>query len=401
MISPLGRRIGVYEILSRIGAGGMGEVYRPRDTKLGRDVALKILPPALMTDPNREIRFEHEARILAALNHPNIAAIYDFRGRGLNRLGARRTGAGAGARRRTDARRTPDREGPDADRRTRSVRSHVQVAEALEAAHEKGIVHRDLKPANIKITADGTRQGARFRPREDFARRCGRPLGTLADWPTITSRVHATAGVVGTAAYMSPEQARGQASRQADRHLGVRVRPVTDVGWACGVRARNHVHTIAAILQLEPDWAALPRSTSPAINRLLRRCLQKDRGARLQHMAAASETLRDALDVPFHKPWAALTARLKIATFVLSGVAVVAVISFPTFRDALLQSPAQSPLANVFSPVHRQLTFAGNVGEAAVSPDGRSFAYTSAGRLLVQRFLGWTSGRNRPRRAWG
>ena len=385
MISPVGRRIGVYEIRSRIGAGGMGEVYRARDTKLGRDVALKILPPALMTDPNREARFEREARILAALNHPNIAAIYHVE-KADDSSGSEQ-GVLALVLELVEGQTLAERMMHGAVPIAETLAIASQVAVALEAAHRKGVVHSDLKPANIMITPVGSVKVLDFGLAEIARDATASELSQMA---TVThARTH-DGTVAGTPAYMSPEQARGHAvDRRTDIWAFGCVLYELLTGRAAFARATMS-DTIAAILEREPDWAALPRSTSPAIHRLLRGCLEKDRGARVQHMAAANETLTDTLhDLQSLKPWPALTGtRLTIAAVVLAGLAVAAVIALPTFRDALGQPPAQSPLAHAVSPIHRQLTFAGNVRQAALSPDGRSFAYTSAGRLLIQEISG-------------
>ena len=212
-----GTRIGPYEIIGILGEGGMGRVYRARDTTLGRDVAIKVLPEAFATDPERLARFEREARTLAALNHSNIATIYGFdqssralvmelvSGRGLDELIA------------------PQGQGPSAQGLTEFLRIAGQIADALDAAHEIGIVHRDLKPANIKVRDDGQVKVLDFGLAKALDSAGGSGSGDAANSPTITSPVTALGVILGTAAYMSPEQARG---RGVDKRADI---------WAFGV----------------------------------------------------------------------------------------------------------------------------------------------------------------------
>jgi Serine/threonine protein kinase len=206
-----GRRLGVYQIETRIGAGGMGEVYRARDTKLGRDVAIKVLPRALTRNADRRARFEREARLLASLNHPHIAQVYGFEesdeilalvmelvpGETLDAIIQ-----------------------PGGIRPAHALAIARQICDALEAAHEKGIVHRDLKPANIKVTPDGVVKVLDF----GLAKSCAGESVNAADLPVERSDGTNQGVILGTATYMSPEQARGQAGRQAHGHLGVRLR---------------------------------------------------------------------------------------------------------------------------------------------------------------------------------
>ena len=295
MIST-GTRLGVYEVLAPLGSGGMGEVYRARDRKLGRDVAIKILPEAFALDPERLARFEREAQVLASLNHPHIAQIY-------------------GVIEQPPALVMEFVDGEDlAERLTRgriaideALDLAKQIAEALEAAHERGIVHRDLKPANVMVSPSGTVKVLDFglakavdsllagRGNDDAA-------PSLANSPTFTSpgqdvgsgRTHVGA-IMGTAAYMSPEQARG---RPVDRR--------TDV-WAFGCvlfemlagrplfGGASASDVIAAILKDAPPLAAVPTDTPAPVRRLLRRCLEKDPAKRLDSMAAARLEIEDAL----------------------------------------------------------------------------------------------------------
>ena len=226
--SLAGRQIGAYQILSLLGAGGMGEVYRARDAKLGRDVAIKVLPASFASDPERLHRFEREARLLAALNHPHIADPRVRRGRRRPRP-HHGTGGGRHAGGKTGANASGAvSSGLPLDE---ALKIGGQIAEALEAAHEKGIIHRDLKPANIKLTRRRG-QGARLRPGEGiFERRAGRICRSCHTATDLRA-----GAIVGTPDYMSPEQARGQGDRQANRHLGVRVRAVRDADRARGIR---------------------------------------------------------------------------------------------------------------------------------------------------------------------
>jgi serine/threonine protein kinase/Tol biopolymer transport system component len=267
-----GRMIGSYRILSLIGAGGMGEVYRAHDTKLRRDVAIKILPPECMADPDRRARFEREARILATLNHPHIAAIYGFEEadavRGLVlELVEGETLAERIAR------------GPVAVGHALPIAQ--QIAGALDAAHEKGIVHRDLKPANIKLTPEGLAKVLDFGLAKAMK---GDPAGPA---PSITASGTREGVILGTAPYMSPEQARGQPTDKR-----------TDI-WAFGCvlyemltgRAAFEGDTttdvLAAVVNREPDWDRLPSSVPPPVRHLLERCLEKDARRRLRDIGDA------------------------------------------------------------------------------------------------------------------
>src|SRR5262245_25073637 len=273
----VGRRIGVYELTAAIGAGGMGEVYRARDTRLGRDVAIKILPEAFTADSDRLRRLEREARLLAALNHPNIATIYGLEGTGSSRAIAMELVDGE-----TLAERISRARGKGGVPTTEALRVARQSAEALDAAHEKGIVHRDLKPANIKVTRDGVVKVLDF----GLAKLAPCPDAAVATHaPTVSIEGTQDGMIVGTAAYMSPEQARGESlDKRADIWAFGCVLYEMLAGRAAFARP-TITDTFAAILEREPDWTAVPAHTPPPIRRLLRRCLEKDRTRRLADIA--------------------------------------------------------------------------------------------------------------------
>jgi Tol biopolymer transport system component len=282
--SLAGRQIGSYKILSLLGAGGMGEVYRARDLKLGRDVAVKVVADAFPSSPERLARFEREAQVLATLNHPHIGAIYgweeadDVRGLVLELV------EGATLAERLALHPLPMTEG---------LTVAVQIADALEAAHEKGIIHRDLKPANIKITSDGIVKVLDFGLAKIFAKEDSSP--NVSQIAALTNEGTVDGVIAGTAGYMSPEQARG---KTVDKR--------TDI-WAFGcvmyeiLTARpafggeTASDTIAAIFEREPDWNALPAQTPASIRRLLQRCLEKDPKRRMRDIGDARLEIEEAL----------------------------------------------------------------------------------------------------------
>jgi Tol biopolymer transport system component len=287
-----GSRLGPYEILAAIGAGGMGEVYRARDTRLNREVALKILPEVFAADADRLARFRREAQVLASLNHPHIAAIYGFEDSG-----------------ETHALVLELIEGPTlADRIAKgpipfdeALPIARQIADALEAAHEQGIVHRDLKPANIKLRPDGTVKVLDFglaKAREP----AGAASAGASEPPTITAITQAET-ILGTPAYMSPEQARG---KLVDERTDIWAFGCVLFEMLAGRRCFEHLDssadTIAAILTRDPDWRALPPDTPEPIRRVLRRCLNKDPAGRLHHLADAKLEIDEALASPIAFP---------------------------------------------------------------------------------------------------
>jgi eukaryotic-like serine/threonine-protein kinase len=363
-----GAHLGPYEILSAIGAGGMGEVYRARDSKLGRDVAVKVLPEAFASDAERMARFQREAKVLASLNHPNIAAIY-----GLEDSGG------------TQALVMELVEGPTLADRIKlgpipvdeALGIAKQICEALEYAHERGIVHRDLKPANVKVTNDGTVKILDFGLAKAVE---GDPASIdISNSPTI-SRVASRAGILlGTAAYMAPEQTKG---RSVDRRADI---------WAFGCvlyemltakmafQGDSVAETLAAVIKQDADWSRLPAATPASIRQLLQRCLKKDPKQRLQAIGDARLTLDEALTGTPEaaslaaQPVPALTWH-RVLPWAVSGVLAVA-LAAGAFLFFLRQSPHSSPETMRFQI--RPAAKLANGGVFALSPDGRQLAFAA------------------------
>ncbi len=374
-----GTTLGSYQILALLGAGGMGEVYRARDAKLHRDVAIKVLLPAVANDPDRLARFSREAQVLASLNHPNIAAIYGLEDDGNVRALVMELVEGPTLAERIAQGAVPLDEALPIAR---------QIAEALEAAHEQGIVHRDLKPANIKIRPDGTVKVLDFGLAKAIDQAASRrPQADLANSPTLS--IHATeAGLIlGTAAYMSPEQAAGKVVDQR-----------TDL-WAFGVVLMEMLtgrrvfdgetvsHVLAAVLKDDPDWTALPPTTPASIRRLLRRCLEKDRKRRLPDAADARLEIDDAplaasgdgsrVAVPVSRPAWRRALPVVAATVIALGVGGTAVWL------AMRESSTPPAVVRVTIALHPGEV----VGTTLLDPD---LAVSLDGRRLV--YLGTAGG---------
>jgi serine/threonine protein kinase/Tol biopolymer transport system component len=378
-----GQRIGAYQIASRIGAGGMGEVYQARDTTLNRQVAIKVLLPAVAGDPDRLARFRREARVLASLNHPHIAQIHGFEDAvGLHALVMELVAGPTLADRIAG--------GPIPIDEALAIAS--QIADALEAAHEQGIIHRDLKPANIKVREDGTVKVLDF----GLAKGLDVPSGGVdaMESPTLTAPASEAGVILGTAAYMSPEQARG---KEVDRRADL---------WAFGcvlyemlTRQRafggdTPTDVLAAVVATEPDWTRLPAETPAAIRTLLRRCLEKHRARRLDSAVAARLEIDDVLATPaarriveperIQSPRAAappsdrasLRRRPRPWTM-LGGVAAVAVLVAAGGVWRLWEQDYfwRNPLAN--ATIARLTDFEGDEVDAAISPDGKFTVFLS------------------------
>jgi serine/threonine protein kinase/Tol biopolymer transport system component len=382
-----GTRIGPYEILGSLGAGGMGEVYRARDSRLGREVALKVLPESVAQDADRLARFRREAQTLAALNHPHIAQIH---------------GLEDGA---TPAIVMELVEGATLDELIRSkgslpiddaVSIARQLAEALETAHEQGVIHRDLKPANIKVRPDGTVKVLDFGLAKALAPAEAGALNQLNS-PTITTPAMTAAGMIlGTAAYMSPEQARG---RVVDRRADIWAFGCVLFEMLSGKRAfegETVTDTIAAVVTREPEWAGLPAATPSHIRTLLARCFVKDPRQRLRDIGDARIELERPTTAPANASAVIATASTSrprawmpwaIATASLAGAIGIGWWALAAASGSSSPRPVRFVIA---SPVGTGLDVAGTIrsaGVATLSPDGTRLAMLATslgGRLWIR-----------------
>ena len=398
---PLGPgvRVGPYEIVSAIGTGGMGEVYRARDTRLKRDIALKFLPVSFASDPDRLARFQREAEVLASLNHPNIATIH-----GLEE--ARTEGGPAEAGPFVRALIMELVEGETlADRIARgpipvdeALPIAKQVAEALEAAHEQGIIHRDLKPANIKVRPDGAVKVLDFGlgklndPNAQNVPNVPNDPNRFSLSPTITSPALMTGvGVLlGTAAYMSPEQAKGRA---ADKRSDIWAFGCVLYEMLTGRRAfpgDDVAEALAAVIKSEPDWQTLPDDTPASIRRLLRRCTEKDRRERLHDIGDAQLELKDVLsgvaNARQHIAPSRAGRRERVA-LMLALIAAVAASAGGMFVWRSRGSVARTEAIKFSVLPPTNTTFGGMPGggtgvapQIALSPDGRHVAFVAASK---------------------
>jgi serine/threonine protein kinase/Tol biopolymer transport system component len=398
-----GSRLGSYEIAERIGAGGMGEVYRATDTTLGRQVALKILPEAVAADVERLARFDREAKILATLSHPNIAVIYGVE---------RSSSTPALVMELVDGPTLSDRlaQGPIPIDETIEIAK--QIAAALEAAHHAGVIHRDLKPANIKLRDDGVVKVLDF----GLAKTLAAPGGAASSAsmsPTMTSPALTAGGVIlGTASYMAPEQARG---RPADHRADI---------WAFGCVLFEMLtgkrpfgsdgdtvsDAIAAVLKTEPDWRALPSDMPDSIRRLVRRCLAKDPRERLHDIADARLELRDADAAeagppPSRRmflPWLIAAASGIVVIVVLAGLPLVRSEAEPrdaghVYRTLILPPvpPTGSPASQSGPRLARGVALspaADRIAFVAPSADGRLLLWIRRLDVLTAQPLAGTDG---------
>jgi eukaryotic-like serine/threonine-protein kinase len=367
-----GVRLGPYEIVALIGAGGMGEVYRARDCKLTRDVALKILPELFAHDPERLARFTREANLLATLNHPNIAAIYGFESSDHVPALVLEMVEGPTLADRIDRGAMPTDEALPIAR---------QIAQALEAAHAQGIVHRDLKPANVKVRDDGAVKVLDFGLAKAIAAESSPAV--VAASPTITSPAATAMGtIMGTAAYMSPEQARGRA---VDKRSDIWSFGAVLYEMLTGRRAfdgEDVSDTLASILKQEPDWSALPPDTPVSLQRVLRRCLAKDPRQRLHDMADVRIELDDSgtEGAQPSPPVASGGLRaLERASWMAVALALAVAGGYALFRERAPEAVAPVLRFQVPPPAKHTFGALGGSGAlatlSALSPDGTKLVF--------------------------
>jgi hypothetical protein len=376
----IGTRIGPYEITAKLGEGGMGVVYKAKDFQLGREVALKVLPEGLTADPERAARFEREARLLAQLNHPNIAQVYGFEtAADGSRALVMELVEGPTLAERLEAGPLPFNE---------SLSVSLQVAQALEEAHEKGIVHRDLKPQNIKASMEGKVKVLDFGLAKAMdptgASGVGSGAGSpsqLAQSPTLTLGATQMGVILGTAAYMSPEQAKGLA---VDKRADVWAFGVVLYEMLAGGRlfdGETVPETLAGVIRAEIDLAALPPETPPSLRRLLERCLERDPKRRLRDIGEARVLLERPLE-PARPPATAAAPRAgrrERVAWIATGLAV-GLAAWALLRPAATVSA--SPMGAV-TRLHllppEGLRFNPVDGPVALSPDGARIAFRVEG----------------------
>jgi len=361
-----GTTLGSYEILAPLGAGGMGEVYRAKDTKLDRQVAIKILPDALAQDPDRLARFDREAKVLASLNHPNIAQIYGIEGNAL----------------------VMELVQGDTLKCPAPLEYAKQIAEALEAAHEKGVTHRDLKPANIMVTPEGVVKVLDFGLAFVATEKSGDPMNS----PTLTMRATDAGMIMGTAAYMSPEQASG---KPVDKRADI---------WSFGVvlwemltgsrlfHGETVSHTLADVLRGPIEFDKLPKETPSRIRELLKRCLDRDAKMRLRDIGEARVVIGRVLAAPggTEVPLQA-EARATWVPWIVAGVSILALVGFLLYNAT--RPAALRPLIRLSVDLGPEAV-AGRFTTTAISPDGLRVAFAAKGadgkQALATRLLSET-----------
>ena len=368
----IGTTIAHYKITEKIGQGGMGEVYRATDTKLNRDVALKVLPEAFAQDQQRMARFSREAQVLASLNHPNIASIYGLEESDGKQALVLELVEGEDLAERLKRGAIPLEE---------SLKIALQMAEALEAAHEKGIIHRDLKPANVKITPEGVVKVLDF----GLAKALEEEVvpEDISQSPTISQLATKAGIILGTAAYMSPEQARG---KQVDRRTDIWAFGAVLYEMLAGQRAfggQDASEILASVIKVDIDWSRLPKNSPRVVSRWLRRCLEADLKRRLQHIGDFRIELEDYLTDPLAYEIDGITTtptRWKhLLPWSIAGVALVIAglslrVGSPVLQDSQPVTQTEITLPST-SPLGFGATFGFDPTLVALSPDGRKLVF--------------------------
>ena len=372
-----GTTLGPYSVTAKIGEGGMGEVWQARDTKLDRDVALKVLPEAFTSDPDRLARFEREAKVLASLNHPNIGSIYGLEeAEGIKALVLELV------------------EGPTLANRIKrgpipideALPIAKQIAEALEAAHEQGVIHRDLKPANIKVKADGTVKVLDFGLAKAFQPDAGDASASMSPTISLTAAATQMGMVIGTAAYMAPEQASGKV---VDKRADV---------WAFGVvlyemltGSRPFVgddvsKTLAHVIATDPDWSALPKNVPPVLGTFLRGCLEKNPKQRVGDIRDVRLAMEGAFETPVGAPAEAAAANVQLWQRPVPAIAaVLAALVVGGLAVWSLTRPAPGMVVRFAMPLASDQVFSGTGRHVvAISPAHDYVAFTADGGLWLR-----------------
>ena len=376
----IGKTLSHYKVIEKIGQGGMGEVYRAEDTNLSREVAIKVLPEQFTKDPQRLARFEREAKLLASLNHPNIAAIYGLEAADGVRFLALELVPGDTLQERVAKGPLPVEEALEICR---------QIAEGVEAAHEKGVIHRDLKPANVKVTPEGKVKILDFGLAKAFEDET--PAADISQSPTLTEEMTRAGVILGTAAYMSPEQAKG---KPVDKRADVFAFGCVLYELLTGKRTfdgKTITETLGAIIHKEPEWNALPNTTPWRIQELLRRCLTKDAHDRLRDIA----TVRIEVKLALYEPATVLPIGVTNAAQpgqqrwgLTVGLVVGAVVAGLVFWLLIQPSSPEQPLNRfVITPTPPVVLASGGANDLAISPDGRQLVYMGVGEGGSQLYL--------------
>jgi serine/threonine protein kinase len=371
----IGQAIGSYQVISKLGSGGMGEVYRARDTKLSRDVAIKVLPEAFALDADRVARFTREAQVLASLNHPNIAGIYGIEnsaivmelvdGQDLSEIIS--AGAEAPALHLSDA-----------------IAIARQIIDALEAAHEQGIIHRDLKPQNIKVREDGTVKVLDFGLAKALDVNASGATPDAMNSPTLTARATQMGMILGTAAYMSPEQARG---RPVDKRTDVWAFGCVLFEMLSGRKAfdgEDITEMISAVMKTEPNWSAMPEDLPANIRTILTRCLVKDRKSRIPDISVVRYMLDETSSTSKMTPAPAQASLTGVARWERAVWASLAIVAAAV--AVWLALPSSSDPVDALTMARFEVSppgegrFIGTAPRMAISPDGRSLAFSASSK---------------------